>query len=256
MKEKSFQATICERNTKLLVWEYQERAIARFALLQYLCRKIRANMGNYIIADNQELTSFALEGLLKTNEQNRVLRATNKAELLALLQKHRQAVVILDYTLFDFTDADSLLILSERFAMASWVLLSDELTESFLRKVIYASHAFSVVFKDLPLKAVRDAIDFAAGGRRYVCQRATEMILAQQEEEAKSPVLTTTEIEIVKAIAQGNTTKDIAAERFLSVHTVNTHRKNIFRKLGVNTAHEAIKYAFRAGWVDPSEFYI
>ena len=69
-------------------------------------------------------------------------------------------------------------------------------------------------------------------------------------------LLTNTEIEIVKAIAQGKTTKEIAAERFSSVHTVTTHRKNIFRKLKVNTAHEVIKYALRAGLVDSSEFYI
>jgi DNA-binding CsgD family transcriptional regulator len=60
----------------------------------------------------------------------------------------------------------------------------------------------------------------------------------------------------VRAIAQGKTTKEIAIERFASVHTITTHRKNIFRKLGVNTAHEVIKYALRAGLVDSSEFYI
>jgi DNA-binding CsgD family transcriptional regulator len=69
-------------------------------------------------------------------------------------------------------------------------------------------------------------------------------------------VLTETETEIVKAIAQGKTTKEIAEERFSSIHTITTHRKNIFRKLGVNTAHEVIKYALRAGLVDSSEFYI
>ena len=51
-------------------------------------------------------------------------------------------------------------------------------------------------------------------------------------------------------------TKEIATERFSSIHTITTHRKNIFRKLKVNTAHEVIKYALRAGWVDPSDFYI
>ena len=48
----------------------------------------------------------------------------------------------------------------------------------------------------------------------------------------------------------------IIAERFSSIHTVTTHRKNIFRKLGINTAHEAVKYALRAGLIDSSEFYI
>ena len=69
-------------------------------------------------------------------------------------------------------------------------------------------------------------------------------------------MLTATETEIVKAIAQGKTTKEIANERFSSVHTITTHRKNIFRKLGINTAHEVVKYALRAGLVDSSEFYI
>lgn len=210
----------------------------------------------YILADNQELTRFALESLLTRDERNTVFHASDKTELLQLLKEHESAVVLLDYVLFDFPDENSLIIASERFAMTSWVLISEDLTEQFLRKMIYSSHVFSVVFKDMPMKAIRDAIQYASQGKRYVCQRATEMILAGQQEEDKPAVLTATEVEIVKSIAQGKTTKEIAAERFLSIHTVNTHRKNIFRKLGVNTAHEAVKYAFRAGWVDPSEFYI
>ena len=53
----------------------------------------------------------------------------------------------------------------------------------------------------------------------------------------------------------GKTTKEIAIERFSSIHTITTHRKNIFRKLGVNTAYEATKYAMRVGWVNSNEFY-
>ena len=56
--------------------------------------------------------------------------------------------------------------------------------------------------------------------------------------------------------ATGKTTKEIAAERNLSFHTVNSHRKNIFRKLGVNNSHEATKYAMKAGIVDLVEYYI
>lgn len=213
-------------------------------------------MRNYILADNQELTSFALQSLLKHDERNNIYRSTDKAGLTQFLKEHEDAIVILDYTLFDFTDEDQLLIVSERFSMATWILLSEELTEQFLRKVVYSSHAFSVVFKDEPLKSLRDAIQSASEGRRYLSQRVMEMLITHQQEEIEPAVLTSTEIEIVKSIAQGKTTKEIASERYSSVHTINTHRKNIFRKLGVNTAHEAVKYALRAGWVDPSEFYI
>lgn len=213
-------------------------------------------MGIYILADNQQLTSFAIESMLKQKADNTILRAVNKAELINMLRQNENAVVFLDYTLFDFADEDSLIVTSERFSMAQWILISDDLTARFLRKVLYSSHAFSVVFKDHPVKALRQAIDYASQGRRYICQRAMEMMLTQQQDEEKPSLLTATEIEILKAIAHGKTTKDIATERILSIHTINTHRKNIFRKLKVNTAHEAVRYALRAGWVDPSEFYI
>jgi len=54
----------------------------------------------------------------------------------------------------------------------------------------------------------------------------------------------------------GYTTKEIAAKKFISFHTVNTHRKNIFRKLGINNLHEATKYAMRAGIIDMAEYCI
>ena len=213
-------------------------------------------MRKYIIADNQELTRYALESLLRKNEENVVYRAFNRAGLVALLKEHQSAVVLLDYTLFDFADEDQLLIIAERFNLSDWVLISDELTPQFIRRVVYSSHQFSVVFKDGPMSEIREALNAVSRHTRYLSQRALETIITQQQEEKTPSILTTTEMEIVKAIAQGKTTKEIAAERFSSIHTVTTHRKNIFRKLGINTAHEAVKYALRVGLIDPSEFYI
>ena len=213
-------------------------------------------MRNYIIADNQELTQFALESLLNA-EDSAVYRAFDKARLVELLKEHESAVVLLDYTLFDFTDEDQLLIIAERFNLSQWILISDDLTPQFIRRVVYSSHQFSVVYKDGSLSEVREALSAVNRHTRYLSQRALETIITQQQQEDDTPnVLTTTEMEIVKGIALGKTTKEIAAERFSSIHTVTTHRKNIFRKLGINTAHEAVKYALRAGLIDPSEFYI
>ncbi len=214
-------------------------------------------MGNYIIADNQELTRLALISLTKQNEENKLYVASDKAGLVELLKEHEDATVLLDFTLFDFADADQLLIVGERFTMSQWILISDELTPDFMRRMVYSSHQFSIVFKDGPLSEVREALQAVKQHQRYISQRALEVIINQQlEEDARPSVLTTTETEIVKAIAQGKSTKEIAKERFSSVHTITTHRKNIFRKLNVNTAHEVIKYALRAGLVDSSEFYI
>ena len=212
---------------------------------------------DYIIADNQELTRLALISLIKQGEDNTLYVATDKAGLVELLKEHEHAIVLLDFTLFDMADADQLLIIAERFALSMWILISEELTSAFMRRVVYASHQFSIVFKDGPLSEIREALQTVGRHQRYISQRALETIISQQIAEDERPsLLTETEKEIVRAIAQGKSTKEIAAERFSSVHTITTHRKNIFRKLGINTAHEAVKYAFRAGLIDPSEFYI
>lgn len=212
-------------------------------------------MAKYILADNRELTRFALENLIRQKEGT-VYKTSNKAGLVELLKEHENAIVLLDYTLFDFADVDQLLIVGERFALSQWILISEDLTPAFLRRVVYSSHQFSIVFKDEPLSSVREALQAASNHKRFFSQKALETIISQQEEEERPSILTETEIEIVKAIAQGKTTKEIAEERFSSIHTINTHRKNIFRKLKINTAHEVVKYALRAGLIDSSEFYI
>ena len=215
-------------------------------------------MNKFIIADNQELTRFALESLIRQKGHGEIFNAHDKAGLVQLLKEHEDAVVLLDYTLFDFADENQLLIIAERFALAQWILISEELTPQFLRRIIYLSNQFSIVFKDGTLKDVRDAIEAVSHHNGHISQRVLESILNQQQQEKddQSNILTETETEIVRAIAQGKTTKEIANERYSSIHTITTHRKNIFRKLGVNTAHEVIKYALRAGLVDSSEFYI
>lgn len=57
-------------------------------------------------------------------------------------------------------------------------------------------------------------------------------------------------------IASGFSAKEIAAKRVSSIHTITTHKKNIFRKLGVNNIYEATRYAFRVGLIELVEYYI
>ena len=91
-------------------------------------------MREYIIADNQDITKAGMMFLLsKQKEVSLLLEADNKIELVQLLRIHPQAVVILDYTLFDFSGADELIILQERFKESDWLLFSDELSIGFLR---------------------------------------------------------------------------------------------------------------------------
>ena len=149
----------------------------------YLCTQKDKRMRKYILADNQEITRFALESLIRQKGENDILRATDKAGLVQLLKEHENAVVLLDYTLFDFADEEQLLIVAERFSLSEWILFSDELTPQFLRRVVYSSHQFSIIFKDGPLKDIRDALDAVNRHNRHISQRALEVIISQQQED-------------------------------------------------------------------------
>ncbi len=213
-------------------------------------------MAAYILADNQPLTHYALKRLLESLGSNTILEVEDRASLIELLKAADDVVVLLDYTLFDFADASSLIILADRYPRSEWLLISDDLTHDLMRRVVYDSRHISIVYKHDELNTIREAIHSVSQGRRFICQRATETLLEQRHTETRATPLTATEMEVLRAIAKGTTTREIAAERFSSVHTINTHRKNIFHKLGVNTAYEAIRYALRAGWIEASDFYI
>lgn len=215
-------------------------------------------MRDFILADYQELTRLGLKTLLSEFDGCNITIVEDKATLIEHLRQDSKVVVVIDFTLFDFTDEDNLIIVTERFPETLWLLVSDDLNHATIKKFLYSSKRISIVFKDTPIYILREAIKVTMSGSRYICQHATETIINDIQEENATPqaTLTATELEVLTAIAQGKTTKEIAADRCSSIHTINTHRKNIFRKLGVNTAHEAVKFAFRAGIVSPSEFYI
>lgn len=221
-------------------------------------------MREYIIADNQDITKAGMMFLLsKQKDVSQLLSVDNKTELIRELRLHPQAVVILDYTLFDFAGADELIVLRERFKEVDWLLFSDELSIGFLRQVLFSSMAFGVVMKDNSKEEILTALQCASRKERFICNHVTNLLLSGNIQQVSSStniqedhLLTATEKNILKEIASGKTTKEIAAEKNLSFHTINSHRKNIFRKLRVNNVHEATKYAMRAGIVDLAEYYI
>ncbi len=220
-------------------------------------------MREYIIADNQDITKAGMMFLLsKQKDTSLLLEADNKAELIQQLRLHPTAVVILDYTLFDFSGTEELIVLHERFKEADWLLFSDELSMTFLRQVLFSSMAFGVVMKDNSKEEIFSALQCATRKERFICNYVSNLLLSSNgmptptHPAIKDDLLTPAERSILKEIALGKTTKEIAIERNLSFHTVNSHRKNIFRKLNVNNAHEATKYAMKAGIVDLVEYYI
>lgn len=214
---------------------------------------------NVIIADKQGITRVGMEALVKdTKQASLILHADAKVELIKQLASYPDTIVILDYTLFDFASVDELLNVGYRFSDVRWLLFSDELSYDFLRRLTASSEAYSIVLKSCDLDEITVGLMHVLRGMRFICGRVTNQLIQTQKPVSDSldQILTSTEREILREIAIGKTTKEIAAGRNLSFHTIITHRKNIFRKLDVNNIHEATKYAMRAGLIDMAEYYI
>ena len=212
-----------------------------------------------IIADNQDITKAGLLYLLNTVKGvGELSEAESKKELLLLVSKKQECMVVLDYTTLDFTGVEDLQIISSRYKLVHWVLFSDELSSDFLRQLLFNSECFSVLFKDSSKEEIVSALTMAVRKERFICNRASNQLLGKQPIQAdiQEKILTNTERDVLRMIALGKTTKEIATERFSSIHTITTHRKNIFRKLDVNSVHDATKYALRAGILDSAEYYI
>ncbi len=215
-----------------------------------------------LLCDPQEVTRYAIHRLAAEMElyaAEAILSAPTlpslKDVIHAAVSQGNVPAVLLDYTLLNCTE-DDLMLLHLRYPNIHFILFSDQLSREFLRRMLLGSRHFSVVLKDVTLSEVRDCLRSVARGEQYICSRILSMLESRELSEAERTPLTATEKEILHSMSLGRSTKEIAAERFLSVYTVMTHRKNIFRKLHVNNAQEAVRYALRAGIVDPLEYYI
>ena len=217
-------------------------------------------MRKIIIADNQDLTRagwlYLVNNILPEAQVEEVL---DKKALIALCMLHPDALVILDYTLFDFERTQEVIFLQEKYPNTDWIVASDELSEESIRLLLFNSGKFSVLMKDSSSEDLLSALKQALKGERYISSYISNLLLnGTKQKQALQPhrVLTITEQEILKEVALGKSTREIAVLRHVSMHTVMTHRKNIFRKIGVNNVHEATKYAMRAGLIDLAEYYI
>jgi DNA-binding NarL/FixJ family response regulator len=209
----------------------------------------------FILADNQDITRAGVQHYLSALGDIPTFEAHQKSDLITQLTAAPQAAVVLDYTLFDFHSADELLVVINRFPEARWLLLSEDLSEDFIRRMSMEMQV-SMTLKTNSGDEIRSALQCTLRGERFLCHQVTNLLLSATKSIDVHSVLTTTEVEILRLIARGLSVKEIAQERVSSIHTIVTHKKNIFRKLQVNNVYEATKYALRAGLVEMVEYYL
>ncbi len=217
------------------------------------------NVLNVVIADSQFLIVKALQSLIGADERFQVAGITcNQNELYKLLEKFPDGLLIIDFANIDFDGIDDLKVFREKFPRMAILILTNSISKiefSALKRLGIRS----IVFKTVEKEELFSAIDATLKGRKFYSDEILDLFLDVSENRVvveDSKQLTVSEMEIVKLIVSGLTTKEIAAGRCISPHTVNTHRKNILRKMEVSNASELIMHAIKAGWIDNIEYSI
>ncbi|MEO0502794.1 MAG: response regulator transcription factor, partial [Pseudomonadota bacterium] len=105
--------------------------------------------------------------------------------------------------------------------------------------------AMGYVLKDVPTDEIKTAIDTVMQGARYLCTGAEGAIAPKSN--GATDALTGREQTILLQLAQGMSNKDVAGALDISVRTVETHRKNIKRKLGISSTAGLTRYALEHG---------
>lgn len=214
---------------------------------------------NVIIADSQYLIVEALKSLIGIDERYFLAGiADTQNDLYKLLDNTKSGLLITDFSNIDYDGLDGLKNIREKYPNISILILTNTITKTEFAGLTKVGIK-NIIYKSADKEEIFNAIESTLKGRKYYSDEILDLFLDLNEnryaiDDPKH--LTSSEIEIVKLIADGLTTKEIAARRNISYHTVNTHRKNIFRKVEVSNASELTMHAIKSGWIENIEYYI
>ena len=214
---------------------------------------------NVIIADAQFLVVETFKNLIQADRHFHLSGvAATKQELLKLLKSGTTDLLITDVENIDYASSDDFKRIMEEYPQIKILVLTNSISRMEFLSLSKAGIR-NIIYKNVEKEELLSAIQATLKGKKFYSDEIMDLYLDVNEsrytvEENKS--LTPSEIEIVRMIANGLTTKDIASRKNISHHTVSTHRKNIFRKLEVTSASELIICAIKAGWIDNIEYFI
>ena len=212
-----------------------------------------------VIADTQFLIVEALQSIIQKDDRYVVAGVAGvRTELLNLLGKNGDALLIIDFANVDFDSMVDLKSIRLNYPQIAILILTNSVSKAELASLTRLGIK-NIIYKTADKDEILFAIESALKGKKYYSDEILDQLLDPGETKNGGEIekhLTSSEIEIVKLIADGLTTKEIASKKSISYHTVNTHRKNIFRKLDVSNVSELTMYAIKAGWINNIEYYI
>jgi DNA-binding NarL/FixJ family response regulator len=201
-----------------------------------------------LISDFQFLTR---EGLIKLTE------STQNFDLVGVLEDQKQCmdkvtqlqpdVLILGYPEHQL-DMNETLTEIIRIQASKVLIVTNEVEKSHIQNLLRFG-VKGIVTKKCSQTEIIHAIESVAKSNRFFCNSILEIVMAPHEEvlaNYEPTDLSKRELEVLELIAKGYRTIDIAEKLFVSIHTINSHRKNILKKLNLKSPAQLIVYALES----------
>ncbi len=213
-----------------------------------------------MIADDHEIVREGLKQLINGQEDMKVVGdAQDGLETLAKVRKLRPDVLLLDIAMPRLNGLEAIYLIKESMPDLPIVIFSIHRKEVFVHRAL-AAGALGYILKASPSTEVLDALRAAHRGKYYLSSEiSAEVINIYLARKKSKPtggydLLTEREQQVFRLMVEGGSTKQIAELLCVSPKTVEKHRANLMKKLGINDLVGLIKYAIKINIIDPAHW--
>jgi DNA-binding NarL/FixJ family response regulator len=197
-----------------------------------------------MIVDDHPMVAEGIQSILESYDDINVVGCLpNGRAAIDSVAELDPDVILMDLNMPEIGGLSATEILLERQPDTRIVILSMHDNPEYISSAL--SHgAMGYILKDVPTDEIKLAIDTVMRGERYLCTGAQGSL---EPKDAARESLTEREQTILLQLAQGKSNKEVALTLDISVRTVETHRKNIKRKLGISSTAGLTRYAMEHG---------
>jgi len=205
---------------------------------------------NIIIADDHQLFADGLSTILQTDTRLRVIASvSNGIELLAALAQQTTDLVLLDLSMPHLDGLEAAKKISHLYPELKILVVTMNEEPDTIRELMQTG-VHGILPKNTGKAELLLAIDEVINGNSYYSQRITRQLAnAYRNQQKEDWQLTKREKEVLQLIYEGLSTAQMAEKLFISAYTIETHRKNLFVKSGLNKSSQLVKKALDLGYI-------
>jgi DNA-binding NarL/FixJ family response regulator len=198
-----------------------------------------------VLVDDHHIVLDGLESLLQEDGGFEVLASLHSGEeVLDFLTREQPQVLLTDYSLPGISGLDFVRQVRRNFPAVKIIMLSMH-DEAHIIKAVLKEGIEGYLLKNIQHAELKSAIRHVSQGLPYVSPEVTRLLVDEMNRPKEEPeLLTERELDVLRLIAKECPNKVIAEKLFISERTVETHRKNIFRKTKTASLVGLIKYAY------------